>query len=235
MEDKNKESIRDTLLDLMGYAFIGLAMEDDDWHDGDKGVKSHVTRMGALEGFEELFADKLEKYGTKDLWSLEQIVQRMREKLFRVESMSTGSRRKVLTHHIDPEHKGILYPQMDGDVGYDLVTSEEATIQPLPSKAQLIRAGVHIKIPEGYFAKVVGRSSAANKYGLLVHTATIDNGYTGEMFVCCWNMTGEPVIIKKGTRLAQVIFLPITLFTMEEVEELPDTERSQAGFGSTGE
>lgn len=132
---------------------------------------------------------------------------------------------------------GISYPQKDGDVGYDLIVSENTFIPPFGAddgKATIVPSNAHIKIPDGYYAQIVGRSSAANKKGILVHTATIDNGYTGQLFACCWNMSAEPKTALKGERLAQVIFLPIHTPPMEEVNELPATSRGETGFGSTG-
>jgi len=132
------------------------------------------------------------------------------------------------------EHGGISSPKKRGDVGYDLTVSEDTVIPPLPAMPVIVPAGVHIKIPEGHWCQIVGRSSAANKLGILVHTATIDEGYTGQLFACVWNLTGEPITVKKGTRLGQVVFYKICTPDMEHVHELPDTERGETGFGSTG-
>ena len=142
---------------------------------------------------------------------------------------------EILVKRIDQGHDGILHPKKDGDVGYDLVSSEDFTLPPHmnASAAFVVPAGVHIKAPAGYFCQIVGRSSAA-KRGVGVQTAIIDNGYTGPMFACVWNLTGEEIRIKKGERLAQAVFLPICTFPLRTVEELPATERGDTGFGSTG-
>jgi len=143
--------------------------------------------------------------------------------------------RKILVKKLDPDHDGILPPKKEGDVGYDLVASEDFELPPhgSASAAFIVPAGVHIKAPDGYFCQIVGRSSTA-KRGIGVQTAVIDEGYTGPMFSCCWNMTGDPIYIKKGDRIAQVVFLPACRFELEEVKELPGTERGSSGFGSTG-
>lgn len=139
----------------------------------------------------------------------------------------------IQKHH--PDHDGILMPKMDGDVGYDLVCSEDFILPPhgSASTAFIIPAGVNIKSPEGFFCQIVGRSSAARR-GIGVQTALIDNGYVGPMFACSWNMTNEPILIKKGERIAQVVFFPMYIFPIKVVDKLPDTTRKDAGFGSTG-
>ena len=144
----------------------------------------------------------------------------------------------VLVKGMDPEGVlDILPPQRPTDVGYDLVVSQETHLPPFGSAgggATTVPSAVKMKIPTGYYAQIVGRSSAANKRGVLVHTATIDPGYTGQLFACCWNMTNEVKLIKKGERLAQVVFLPTHTPPLEEVIKLPITERGEDGFGSTG-
>ena len=142
---------------------------------------------------------------------------------------------KIQVKRHDKEHNGMLHPAKPGDVGYDLVSSEDFELPPHGSanNAFIVPAGVSIKIPEGYFCQILGRSSSA-KRGIGVQTAVIDCGYTGPMFACCWNMTSESIMIKKGEKIAQVVFFPISLFPIVEVEELPHTDRGATGFGSTG-
>lgn len=233
MNDKNKkESVLDTLYDLAGYSLIGIAMEEGRWNDAENGIRNPRYRGSVLASLEELFARKLEAYGTKDLENVLQIAQRMKEKLLRVENLQGGQ--KILVRRQGPDHAGIHQPKKAGDVGYDLVVSETTTIPPLPAKPVIVPAGVNIKIPAGYWCQIVGRSSAANKLGLLVATATIDEGYTGQLFACTWNLGDKPVTVERGERLGQVVFHKINTFDMEEVAELPKTERGETGFGSTG-
>src|SRR3990167_9346574 len=94
----------------------------------------------------------------------------------------------------DTSHDGILPPQKEGDVGYDLSSAEDFHLPPHGSAthAFIIPAGVRIKSPAGYFCQIVGRSSAAKK-GIGVQTAIIDNGYVGPMFACVWNMTDQEI------------------------------------------
>lgn len=231
--NKEQETIKDTLTDLMGYAMIGLAIESQHWNDTPTGIRNGVYRQSVYNELDALFEEKLTAYGTKDLGDTSQILQRMKEKIGRIENLKGGAHGHKILVKKQSEHEGIHKPKKAGDVGFDLVTSEDTVLEALPGSAVVVPAGVNIKIPDGYWCQIVGRSSAA-KMGVLVHTATIDNGYTGQLFACCWNMTGKPIKIEKGTRLAQVVFHEINTFELEEAEELPQTERGDSGFGSTG-
>ena len=67
-----------------------------------------------------------------------------------------------------------------------------------------------------------------------VVNGVIDNGYTGELFACCWNRTGKDIKVEKGTRLAQFVLLPMFVPGIKEVDALPQTQRGDTGFGSSG-
>lgn len=126
------------------------------------------------------------------------------------------------------------YKKYVGDAGWDLFTSEECTIQPGETKD--VHTGVRIQMPPYLFARITGRSSSLRKRNLLVNEGIIDRGYTGEMFICVHNLGTEPVTIKKGDRVAQVLFHLIEDVRWSEVEEIKPLagERGANGFGSTG-
>jgi len=63
---------------------------------------------------------------------------------------------------------------------------------------------------------------------------TIDADYRGEVKVILINLGNVPFEIKKGDRIAQIIFKRTVRASWEEVEGLPETERGEGGFGSTG-
>jgi len=130
---------------------------------------------------------------------------------------------------------GIHRPKMDGDIGSDLIVSKDTIIPASPcATATLIPSGVSIRIPSGYWCQIVGRSSAANKRGLMVVGATIDTGYLGELMACVFNMTGKEMLVKKGEKIAQAIFYKTHVFDFEEVDKLEATQRGESGYGSTG-
>jgi dUTP pyrophosphatase len=73
-------------------------------------------------------------------------------------------------------------------------------------------------------------------YNLMVNEGIIDNGYTGEMFVCVHNLSDKPFHVDKGMRLAQVLFHPIEDVRWSEVSKIiaGNGRRGENGFGSTG-
>lgn len=96
-----------------------------------------------------------------------------------------------------------------------------------------IPTGCAFDIPEGYELHVRPRSGLS-KQGLLVHFGTVDSGYRGEVSVCATNLRGLTHQINHGDRIAQLVLVPVERAELEQTEELSETERGVAGFGSTG-
>lgn len=126
------------------------------------------------------------------------------------------------------------FKKYPGDAGWDLFTSEECVIQ--PNETRDVHTGVRIQMPPYLFARITGRSSSLRKRHLLVNEGIIDRGYTGELFICVHNLGTEPVTIKKGDRVAQILFHFIEDVRWIEVDEIESIngERGASGFGSTG-
>jgi dUTP pyrophosphatase len=124
-------------------------------------------------------------------------------------------------------------PKKPGDVGYDLYTTVETVIPPMGASMIPVETGCAVKIPDGYWLDLRGRSSAA-KRNLLVVPSVIDTGYTGPLFSCVWNMTKEPVTVLVGDRLAQLVLHKAIVLPVVDVDVLPETVRGASGFGSTG-
>lgn len=127
------------------------------------------------------------------------------------------------------------YKKHTGDAGWDLYVSRECTIP--PGETVDVHTDVRIDMPPYLYARIVGRSSTLRKHNLMVNEGIIDNGYTGELFVCIHNMGDKPFHVKQGMRLAQVLFYTIEDVRWSEVEKIMATpgKRGDAGFGSTGE
>ena len=70
--------------------------------------------------------------------------------------------------------------------------------------------------------------------GIDVFAGVIDSGYRGVIKVCLYNSSEDGVEIKKGDRIAQILFQEIPCFNIEEIDDLSDSERKESGFGSTG-
>jgi dUTP pyrophosphatase len=122
-----------------------------------------------------------------------------------------------------------------GDAGADLVTAVDVTLQ--PGERALVPTGIAMAVPDGYVALVHPRSGLAARHGLsIVNTpGTIDAGYRGEVKVLLVNLDPrEPVELRRGDRVAQLVFQRVEQAAFAEVEVLPESVRGQGGYGSTG-
>jgi len=99
-----------------------------------------------------------------------------------------------------------------------------------------IETGVRIKVPEDAWALITGRSSTAWKLRLMVVSGIIDTGYTGYLRTLVYNPNHISKRIHEGDRLAQIIIIP--KYNVEGIivvdDDLPQTERGDSGFGSSG-
>ena len=120
------------------------------------------------------------------------------------------------------------------DAGLDLAASETTHIA--PGVVTLVPTGVAVAIPEGHVGILAARSSLAVKKAMTLANGVgiIDADYRGEIKIPITPLDGCHNLIQAGTRIAQLLILPIALPTVEVVSELPDSERGHGGFGSTG-
>ncbi len=100
----------------------------------------------------------------------------------------------------------------------------------------LVSTGLRLEIPEGFEAQVRPRSGLALRFGIgLVNSpGTIDSDYRGEIGVLLINWGAEPFTIRRGDRIAQLVFAPVAQVFWNEVEFLTNSRRERGGFGSTG-
>lgn len=116
----------------------------------------------------------------------------------------------------------------------DLCAAESVELK--KGEFALISLGVGMKLPEGYEAWVVPRSSTFKNFGVLQTNSfgVIDNSYCGDED--CWMFPALAVrdtVIKKGDRICQFrIAKNQQVIEFEEVEHLAGVNRG--GFGSTG-
>jgi len=120
--------------------------------------------------------------------------------------------------------------------GVDLIAALDKNITLRPGERKIIPTGIAIALPPGYEAQIRPRSGLAAKHGvtLLNSPGTIDADYRGEIGAIMINHGQSPFLIERGMRIAQLIVSPVIRFNWREQAELPDTERSKKGFGSTG-
>ncbi|ASY23743.1 MAG: hypothetical protein RL237_324 [Actinomycetota bacterium] len=141
---------------------------------------------------------------------------------------------KILIKRLDPTVPLPSYAKA-GDAGADLATRIDFTIN--PGERMLVPTGISIALPNGYVALVHPRSGLAIKHGIsMVNTpGTVDAGYRGELQVILINHDlTQPVSFKKGDRIAQLVIQKVERADFVEVSDLPGSDRSSGGFGSTG-
>ena len=136
-----------------------------------------------------------------------------------------------------PHGEGLPAPaySTDGAAGLDVVAAEDLTLA--PGQRQAVATGFAIAIPEGYEVQVRPRSGLALKHGItcLNTPGTSDHDYRGEVKVILANLGSEPLEVRRGERIAQLVPAPVLRAAFREVETLGETIRGAGGFGSTGQ
>lgn len=141
---------------------------------------------------------------------------------------------EVLVTRLDPDLPLPAYAH-PGDAGADLVTTVDVTLR--PGERALVPTGISIALPLGYVALVHPRSGLAARHGLsIVNTpGTVDAGYRGEIKVLLVNHDlREPIELRRGDRIAQLVIQRVELARFTEVDALPASVRGAGGYGSTG-
>ena len=118
--------------------------------------------------------------------------------------------------------------------GIDLCAIAETEIP--PHSTVKIGTGLSFELPEGTFGAIFARSGLATKEGLRPANCVgvCDSDYRGEYIVALHNDSDKTRLVMPGNRIAQLIVMQYPIVTIEEVDELSDTERGDGGFGHTG-
>jgi dUTP pyrophosphatase len=119
----------------------------------------------------------------------------------------------------------------EGDAGYDLYSVEEVTLAPLARA--IIKTGISVAIPLGFYGRVAPRSGLALKKGLDVLAGVIDAGYRGDVGVVLINLSAESVTLEKKSKIAQLIIEKCHDVDWLEVDDLSESERGDGGYGSS--
>ena len=141
---------------------------------------------------------------------------------------TTTLRVKLLSEHATMPSKGSPL-----SAGFDLSASADVTI-PAHGGRALVPTDVSIACPVGTYARIAPRSGLAFKHGIDVGAGVVDADYRGPVGVILFNFGKEDFEVNKGDRIAQLILEKICMADAVLVEELDDTKRGAAGFGSTG-
>jgi dUTP pyrophosphatase len=123
-----------------------------------------------------------------------------------------------------------------GASGFDLRACLDAAEELAPGRVALIPTGLALAIPPGFEGQVRARSGLALRHGIAVLNGpgTIDSDYRGPLGVILANLGREPYVVRDGDRIAQIVFARVPEVTLEELDELPPSERGDGGFGHTG-
>ncbi len=120
--------------------------------------------------------------------------------------------------------------------GADLYACLREDVTILPGQTAFIPTGLAMEIPKGYAGLIYARSGLACKSGLAPanKVGVIDSDYRGEFIVALHNHGQEIRTVSHAERIAQLVITPVLTPSFCAVEDLSDTKRSDAGFGSTG-
>jgi len=124
--------------------------------------------------------------------------------------------------------------ETSGSVGFDILARTDTMIE--PGKIALVPGNIIVEVPDGYVLTIASRSSTPIKRGLLTPhgIGVIDHDYCGpedEIRIQVYNFTDEAVVVKRGEKIAQGLFMRVDKFEWDEVEKMDKVSRG--GFGST--
>jgi dUTP pyrophosphatase len=141
---------------------------------------------------------------------------------------------EILIQRLDPDLPLPAYAH-PGDAGADLTSAVDVELA--PGQRALVPTGIAVALPDGYAAFVHPRSGLAVRAGVGVVNApgTVDAGYRGEIKVLLVNHDPtEPVRLRRGDRIAQLVIQRVEKARFSEVKLLPGSARGEGGYGSTG-
>lgn len=123
-----------------------------------------------------------------------------------------------------------------GAAGADLYACLTSPVTLAPGETAFIPTGVAVSIPENYAGFIYARSGLSCKQGLAPanKVGVIDCDYRGEITVALYNQSQSERTVEHGDRIAQLVIAPVTQAIFVLSNELDETERSDGGFGSTG-
>lgn len=141
------------------------------------------------------------------------------------------------------ENATIPTKEYDKAAGFDLYSAEDCVIPAACMGYQfchetkvtnLVKTDLSIRVPDGTYGRIAPRSGLAVKNKITTGAGVIDQSYTGNVGVVLFNFGNDDFSVKKGDRIAQLILEKISYERLEVVDELPNTERGEKGFGSSG-
>ncbi len=148
-----------------------------------------------------------------------------------------GGKVRVLVR-VEPEGRGLDLPgyQSENAAGMDLLAAIEQDLHLAPGERTLVSTGIALAIPAGYEGQVRPRSGLAIREGVTLLNApgTIDADYRGTLKLILINHGSKSVTIRRGERLAQLVFARVERAFLETRRRTSRHLARPGGFGSTG-
>ena len=139
---------------------------------------------------------------------------------------------------LEPHAEDLPLPAYETEhaAGMDLRAAISESVVLAPRERRLLPTGIRIALPPGTEAQVRPRSGLAAKHGISMVNApgTIDADYRGEIKVVLINHGPEPFTVRRGDRIAQLVFASVLRAELHQVDALEETSRGTGGFGHTG-
>ena len=119
----------------------------------------------------------------------------------------------------------------ENSAGIDIYSAHDYKISPLGMKEVL--TDIRVKLPRGTYGRIAARSGATTTKQIMIGAGVIDPDYVGNITIPVFNLSDTDCLIKAGCSFAQLICERIANPTIIKVQELPQTERGEKGFGSS--
>src|SRR5690554_4134160 len=146
--------------------------------------------------------------------------------------------RRIALKVLDPRMSDYLSAYAThGSAGLDLRACIDEALTLEPGATVLVPTGLAIHIADpAYAAMILPRSGLGHKHGIVLGNLVglIDSDYQGPLMVSAWNRGQEAFVLQPMERLAQMVIVPVQQVEFEIVDEFPNSERGEGGFGSTG-
>jgi len=142
----------------------------------------------------------------------------------------------VKIKRLRPDSPPVPRYQTEHAAGFDLAADLDGALTLQPRARAAVPSGIALEIPPGFEGQVRARSGRALAEGLALVNApgTIDADYRGEIKVIMINLGDEPILIRPGDRIAQLVIAPVARAELLEVDQLDTSTRGDGGFGHTG-
>ena len=132
---------------------------------------------------------------------------------------------------VDTSIPAFKISDMNENAGIDMILSEDTWVWPF--RVYKLKLNIIIEIPPNYYGRIAPRSGMTDNQYITV-PGTIDPGYRGQPHCQIFRLGIFPKLLKKGTRVCQLIIQPYVDPNLIKANELSSSKRGVKGFGSSG-